>query len=94
MILELVPRVSRLILTKADHPRAADPEDLARIAHSHGLRVEIEVPVEAALDRALKQTWTEGVVLATGSLFIAGEILSAWEKRERLIPWDVEEGKK
>jgi dihydrofolate synthase/folylpolyglutamate synthase len=94
MILELVPRVSRLILTKADHPRAADPEDLARIAHSHGLRVEIEVPVEAALDRALKQTWTEGVVLATGSLFIAGEILSAWEKRERSLPWDVEEGKK
>jgi dihydrofolate synthase/folylpolyglutamate synthase len=94
MLIELVPRVSRLILTKADHPRAADPEDLARIAHSHGLRVEIQVPVEAALDRALEQTWTEGVVLATGSLFIAGEILSVWEKRERSLPLHVEEGKK
>ena len=92
MLLELVPRLSRLIVTRADHPRASDPEDLARIAHSHGLKVEIEVPVEAALDRALEQTWTEGVVLATGSLFIVGEILSAWEKRERSKPLDVEEG--
>ena len=50
------------------------------------------MPVEAALDRALEQTWTEGVVLATGSLFIVGEILSAWEKRERSKPLDVEEG--
>ncbi len=80
MLIELLPRVSRLIVTQADHPRASDPEDLARIAHSHGLRVEIEVPVEAALDRALNQPWPEGVVLATGSLFNVGEILSAWEK--------------
>ncbi|KPK94378.1 MAG: hypothetical protein AMJ88_04460 [Anaerolineae bacterium SM23_ 63] len=94
MLIELLPRVSRLIVTQADHPRAADPEDLARVAHSHGLRVEIDEHVEAALDLALKQTWPEGVVLATGSLFIVGEILSAWEKRERSIPLDVEEGVK
>ncbi len=94
MLIELVPRVSRLIVTQADHPRAADPEDLARVAHSHGLRVEIEVPVEAALDRAFKQTWTEGVVLATGSIFVAGEILSAWDKRERSGTLENEEGVK
>jgi dihydrofolate synthase/folylpolyglutamate synthase len=88
MLIELVPRISRLIVTQADHARASDPDDLARIAHSHGLKVEIVVPVEAALDRALIKTWNEGVVLATGSLFIAGEILSAWEKRERSIPLD------
>lgn len=88
MLIELVPRISRLIVTQADHPRASDPEDLARIAHSHGLKVEIVLPVEAALDRALEKMWNEGVVLATGSLFIAGEILSAWEKRERSIPLD------
>jgi dihydrofolate synthase/folylpolyglutamate synthase len=94
MLIELVPRVSRLIVTQADHPRASNPEALERIAHSHGLRVEIEVPVEAALDRALKQAWTEGVVLATGSLFVVGEILSAWEKRVGSIALDIEEGVK
>jgi dihydrofolate synthase/folylpolyglutamate synthase len=91
MLLELLPRVSRLIVTQADHPRSSDPEELANIAHSHGLRVEIEVPVDVALDRALAQVWPQGVVLATGSLFIVGEILSAWEKRQRAKITDIEE---
>ena len=91
MLFELLPRVSRLIVTQADHPRASDPEELARIAHSHGLRVEIEVPVDLALERALTRVWPEGVVLATGSLFVVGEILDAWEKRERATTMDSEE---
>jgi dihydrofolate synthase/folylpolyglutamate synthase len=91
MLFELLPRVSRLIVTQADHPRASNPEELADIAHSHGLRVEVEVPVDAALDRALAQVWPQGVVLATGSLFVVGEVISAWEKRQRAKITDIEE---
>jgi dihydrofolate synthase/folylpolyglutamate synthase len=91
MLFELLPRVSRLIVTRADHPRASDPEELANVAHRHGLRVEVEVPVAAALDRALAQVWPQGVVLATGSLFVVGEVISALEKRQQAKMTDFEE---
>jgi dihydrofolate synthase/folylpolyglutamate synthase len=78
MFEELLPRVSRLIITQAAHPRAAEPADLARLAHRHGARVEIVVPVEEALRRALRTQRTEEVILAAGSLFVAGEVLRAW----------------
>ena len=36
MMEELLPRVSRLIVTQAVHPRAAEPEELVGLAHGHG----------------------------------------------------------
>ncbi|NIS79424.1 MAG: bifunctional folylpolyglutamate synthase/dihydrofolate synthase [Anaerolineales bacterium] len=82
MFTELLPRVSRLILTQAVHPRAADAEELADLAHSYGVGVEVIVPVSEALSRAMMQVDPEEVILATGSLFVAGEVLAAWERRE------------
>lgn len=80
MLAELAPRVSRLIATQAVHPRAEDPEVLADLAHSHGLRVEVVVPVSAAVERALSQARLGEVILAAGSLFVAGEVLAAWDQ--------------
>jgi dihydrofolate synthase/folylpolyglutamate synthase len=80
MLAELLPRVSRIILTQARHPRAADVEELAQIAHSHGLSVESAVPSSLALEQALATVRAEEVILATGSLFISGEILAAWQR--------------
>ncbi len=37
------------------------------------------VPAPAALERALAIVGSGEVILATGSLFIAGEVLAAWE---------------
>jgi dihydrofolate synthase/folylpolyglutamate synthase len=75
---ELLPRVSRLIVTQAAHPRAADPADLTRLAHTHGVRVETVLPVDQALRHALDTQQADEVILAAGSLFVAGEILHAW----------------
>lgn len=80
MLLELLPRVSRLLLTQAVHLRAADPESLAALAHGHGVRSEVVVPVEAALRRALQRARPGEVVLTAGSLFVAGEALAAWDR--------------
>jgi dihydrofolate synthase/folylpolyglutamate synthase len=80
MLSELLPRVSRLIVTQADHPRAADPEELADLAHSFGIRVEAVMPTQAALAHALQNVKPDEIILAAGSLFIAGEILAAWDK--------------
>jgi len=83
MFVELLPRVKRIIITRAVHPRAADPEMLAKMAREYGLRVEIIAPVSKALGFALQKARAEEVVLVAGSLFITGEVLSAWESH----PW-------
>jgi dihydrofolate synthase/folylpolyglutamate synthase len=80
MLAELLPRVSRLILTQAVHPRAAEPEEMARLAHGHGVRAEAVVPVEAALRRGIERARPGEVIVSAGSLFVAGEALGAWER--------------
>ena len=80
MLIELLPRVSRLIVTQADHPRAASPEELTHLAHTHGLRVEVALPVSTALDKAMTKARPGEVIIAAGSLFVVGEILAAWER--------------
>ena len=87
MLYELLPRVSRLIVTQAVHPRAADPQALAQLAHGSGVRVDSISPVAAALERALSIVRPDEVILAAGSLFVAGETLAAWERiRQGLSP--------
>ncbi|HSR48258.1 MAG TPA: folylpolyglutamate synthase/dihydrofolate synthase family protein [Anaerolineales bacterium] len=80
MLLELLPRVSRLILTQAVHPRATEPEAVTSLAHSHGIRSEVVVPVEAALRRAVERARPGEVIVTAGSLFVSGEALAAWER--------------
>jgi len=80
MLQELLPRVSRLILTQAVHPRASDPEEVAALARGMGTRCEVVVPVEAALRRAVTRARPGEVVVSAGSLFVAGEALAAWER--------------
>jgi len=84
MLDELAPRISRLIVTQAIHPRAADPEQMAELGRGHGLQVEVVVPVAAALERALARARPDEVVLVAGSLFVAGEALAAWGERRML----------
>ncbi len=80
MLTELIPRVSRVVVTKSDHPRAEDPGFLASIAHSHGIRVETQVPIAQAMNRAIEIARPGEVILICGSLFVAGEALQAWEE--------------
>jgi dihydrofolate synthase/folylpolyglutamate synthase len=79
MFLELVPRISRLIVTRANHPRAADPESLLELGRSHGMRTQVAVPVAEALRLALARVRPSEVILATGSLFVVGEVMEAWD---------------
>lgn len=80
MLAELLPRVSRIVATQADHPRAEKPELIAEIAHSHGFRVEVIRPMDEALLWAIEQARPGEVILAAGSLFVAAEAIEAWER--------------
>lgn len=84
MMAELLPAVDRVLLTQAVHPRAADPEDLRARIPDPPVPLEARVPVARALETALAECPPGGVVVATGSLFVVGEVLAAWSELEKV----------
>ncbi len=69
----LAPRVGDVICTLADEKRGRDPKALAR---HEAWRQEAECVADptAALARATERAGSEGLILATGSLYLAGAL--------------------
>ncbi len=78
-------QVAEVIASQAVHPRAIDPDHLVTLAQRFGRPVKSVVPVHAAYMDAMQRAnavsrdGKMGVVLATGSLFIAAEVRTAWQ---------------
>lgn len=72
------PVLGTVILTQANHPRAADPVALAEIVHTQGYDVTLTTSVAEAMTQALHLTPPNGLIVATGSLFVAAEA-RAWQ---------------
>jgi dihydrofolate synthase / folylpolyglutamate synthase len=77
------PKVDRLIVTRSNHPRAAEPNEVAQQAMALGMTVELRKNTHDALARAqsvansyAKDENFEPVVLVTGSLFVVAEARS------------------
>jgi dihydrofolate synthase/folylpolyglutamate synthase len=83
MLAELSPRLELVIATRADHPRAPSAEWIAERVRQAGIPVEVVMPADAALDRALELAGEDKLVLTAGSVAFAGEVNSAWQKRAR-----------
>ena len=62
----------RVILTKADTPRAAEPAKLAKYFDSSGV-LEQAASVEEARAKALGLAGKQDLILVTGSLYVVGE---------------------
>jgi dihydrofolate synthase/folylpolyglutamate synthase len=78
-------RIKKLILTKADHPRALEPEAIKKLADQAGLQSEIVIPVESAFSHALDLSAKDGsIVLSAGSMFVTAEVMTAWDKMKKL----------
>jgi dihydrofolate synthase/folylpolyglutamate synthase len=77
----LLPMTSRVILTRANTARAADPERLAELVTARGKQVEVAESVADALDLALCASDDHAGVIITGSLFVAAEAEAAWAAR-------------
>jgi dihydrofolate synthase/folylpolyglutamate synthase len=71
----LRPLIGQLIVTKADSPRAADPEVIARAAAALGIPHEVQPSVVAAVAAARARDGKP--LLITGSLFVVGEAREA-----------------
>jgi dihydrofolate synthase/folylpolyglutamate synthase len=83
MFAEMKPKIRRLIVTRADHPRALEPEKIIGLADQAGLESEAVRPVAAALGRALELSEKDGsIALSAGSMFVTAEVMRAWQERE------------
>jgi dihydrofolate synthase / folylpolyglutamate synthase len=80
MFYELLPRVREVVVTESIHPRAMEAAKLESMALRFAKPVHVAVPVEAALDTALKLAKDDACVVAAGSLFVAAGVRQAWEK--------------
>jgi folylpolyglutamate synthase/dihydropteroate synthase len=81
MFREMQPKIERLIVTRADHPRALEVGKIQGLADQAGVQSEAVTPVEAALARALELSQKDGsIVLSAGSMFVTAEVMAAWKK--------------
>ena len=75
MLGDLAPLCSALVLTTARNPRAVPAAELAGDAPAGGPAVHVEPDPHAALALAREIAGDEGVVLATGSLYLLADLL-------------------
>ncbi|MEJ5241334.1 MAG: folylpolyglutamate synthase/dihydrofolate synthase family protein [Anaerolineales bacterium] len=79
MLGEIRPRLKKLILTRARHPRAAALTELEEIARAQGIAFETHPEVAQAFARALELASQDGnAVLVAGSMFVTAEAMEVW----------------
>lgn len=83
MFAELLPGVEQVVVTRSTHPRAADPQELVRMAQEFDCPTIACQTVEEALKIAQSQSGGEGLILVTGSIFIAAAARSIWREGQR-----------
>ncbi|MBI5945705.1 MAG: bifunctional folylpolyglutamate synthase/dihydrofolate synthase [Chloroflexi bacterium] len=80
MFEELKSKIQKIIVTRADHPRALEVEKIQQLAEQAGVESEAVTPVKSALARALELSSKDGsIVLSAGSMFVTAEVMSAWK---------------
>jgi dihydrofolate synthase / folylpolyglutamate synthase len=71
----LFPLAERVIVTHADNPRSALPEEIREAAARTATDIESANHVPSALRLARTQIGPEGVIVVTGSIYIVGEAM-------------------
>lgn len=73
MFEEMIPLSREFIITRSNHPRAADSQELAALARQRGARVTTAESVADALELVHRRASGDDVIAVTGSLFIVAE---------------------
>jgi dihydrofolate synthase / folylpolyglutamate synthase len=71
----LFPLADRVIATTPDNPRAATPAEIQQAAVRTGVEVEAIDQVAQAIERARVLAGADGVMVVTGSIYLAGEVM-------------------
>ncbi len=74
MLIDLMPRVDRVIATQSIHPRAMEAKEIVEYVHRLGKKAEVVLPLEEAFKRAVVLANGERAVLVAGSIFIAAAV--------------------
>ncbi len=74
---QIAPLASRIIITKPQTPRAAEPEEIAMVAKKYSGSIVIKERVSQAIEYALSCVTRRDIVLITGSLYTVGEATKA-----------------
>jgi dihydrofolate synthase/folylpolyglutamate synthase len=76
MLSTLIPKCDALVLTASQNPRALPPPTLQSLASQlGGPRAEVIRDPHAALERAREIAGVDGLVLATGSIYLVADLL-------------------
>ena len=71
----LFPKANKLILTRPENPRSADPQKIAELARKDGRNNIIIIrSVADAIETALKISANHELICITGSLYLIGEV--------------------
>jgi dihydrofolate synthase / folylpolyglutamate synthase len=71
----LFPLAEQIVLTKADNPRSATPQEIRQAAGRLSVEM-VDVPnMESALQRARELASASGLVVITGSIYVVGEAM-------------------
>jgi dihydrofolate synthase / folylpolyglutamate synthase len=71
----LFPLAMRVVVTRADNPRSATPDQIRDAAARTATDIEDTVDVPSALERAGSLAGPQGIVVITGSIYIVGEAM-------------------
>ena len=85
MLAALRPRCARFVCTAAPTPRALPPATLASLAAQLGGEAEVVPDPHAALARARALAGPDGAVVATGSIYLVAELVSAGRRRASVL---------
>lgn len=78
MLTALKPVIDRVIVTQSVHPRSYDAAQLSGVAEKLGLPVQVDADLQTALEKGLARLPKNGVLLITGSIFIAAGARQYW----------------
>ena len=80
MFAELKSKIQKIIITRADHPRALSVDYISGLADQAGAEWEAVPLVKKALHRALELSAKDGsIVLSAGSMFVTAEVMKEWK---------------
>lgn len=82
---ELLPRAQKVIATRSLHPRAMEPQLIIEQALPFGKPVIMAPFIEEALEEAQKMVEPDGIIMITGSVFMAGAGRAAWLERQSVV---------
>jgi dihydrofolate synthase / folylpolyglutamate synthase len=82
IVKELTPVFSRVIVTRANNPRATRPEVLAAEFAKYGVQAQVTESVAQALIEAMATAKDDELICVTGSLYVVGEAISIVRSKE------------